>query len=369
MAQEIDISLPESDVEDEAAEAEASPDALNVPRYTISSYGVDYPLDALYKRLTSRTDGELPDIFIPDFQRGYVWTKRQADRFIESLLLGLPVPGIFLSRDEKTKKLFVIDGAQRLRTIKFFIDNDMDGKEFVLNRVNDAFDGKSYEDLSAEDRRQFDDYVIHATVVKQDLPEEDNTSIYHLFDRINTGGTAAQPHEIRRSLFGGTFNDLIEDLNDNKDWRSVYGRRSKRMKDQELILRFLALLYNRRNYSGTMKNFLTDFMGRNREIDGDKSKQYRRTFEDTIRVAYESVGEGVFRPRGAINVAVFDSVMVGIAARLGQGEIDDLKGLRKHYRDLLRDREYEQATQSGTSQQNNVRLRLSKAIQAFSDRR
>jgi Protein of unknown function DUF262 len=83
-------------------------------KYSITAYGADYPVDGLVKRVESG------DIFIPSFQRGYVWSLTRASRFVESLLLGLPVPGIFLSKDEPSQKLLVIDGQQRLRTLQFF---------------------------------------------------------------------------------------------------------------------------------------------------------------------------------------------------------------------------------------------------------
>ena len=109
-------------VEDEAVHSDLEQEVPGIERYDIGFYGTDFPVDALYKRLSSADDEAESDIFIPDFQRGYVWTKKQADRFIESLLLGLPIPGIFLSTDRSTNRRFVIDGGQRLRTIRAFMD-------------------------------------------------------------------------------------------------------------------------------------------------------------------------------------------------------------------------------------------------------
>src|SRR5258706_15619947 len=105
--------LLQSDVE-EAADVDTEE---NYPvEYAISSYGADYPVDGLVKRMSAGS------IFIPPFQRSYVWNVYRASRFIESLLLGLPVPAIFLSRDESTQKLLVIDGQQRLRTLQYFYE-------------------------------------------------------------------------------------------------------------------------------------------------------------------------------------------------------------------------------------------------------
>ncbi len=129
-------------------------------RYTISSYGADYPIDGIVKRLMSRNiiiptfDPESEDsLAIEGFQRQFVWTKNQCDRFIESLLLGLPVPGVFLVK-QQDGCLLVLDGQQRLRTVHAFYQGVLRGKEFVLQFVQDQYKNRSYNTLDIEDRRQ-----------------------------------------------------------------------------------------------------------------------------------------------------------------------------------------------------------------------
>ena len=142
--------------------------------YSITSYGADYPVDSLVKRTNSE------DIIVPTFehheqlsndldafQREYVWTRVKADRFIESLLLGLPVPGIFLVK-EPSGRFLVLDGHQRLFTLRAFCDGVIHGKEYRLEGVQERFKGKTYRELDVEDRRRIDDSIIHATVVRQD---------------------------------------------------------------------------------------------------------------------------------------------------------------------------------------------------------
>ncbi|HSE57197.1 MAG TPA: DUF262 domain-containing protein, partial [Nitrospiraceae bacterium] len=109
-------------------------------KYSITSYGADYPVDSLIKRIA---DGS---IYVPSFQRGYVWKVKQASRFIESLLLGLPVPGIFLSKEQGTQKLLVIDGQQRLRTLQYFYEGIFEpgGKKFSLRGVQSKYNGSTY---------------------------------------------------------------------------------------------------------------------------------------------------------------------------------------------------------------------------------
>ncbi|NET72571.1 MAG: DUF262 domain-containing protein, partial [Sphaerospermopsis sp. SIO1G2] len=210
----------------------------NIPfKYSITSYGADYPVDSLFKRM------ENGSIYIPSLQRRYVWKLEQASRFIESLLIGLPVPGIFLSKEKETGKLLVIDGQQRLRTLQYFYNGifQPSGKKFALKDVQEEFQGRTYESLEEEDRRRLDDSIIHATIVTQDEPSEDDSSIYHIFERLNTGGTTLQPQEIRSSMYHGEFNNLLKNLNNHPAWRNIYGKSNKSMRDEEMILRFLAL--------------------------------------------------------------------------------------------------------------------------------
>ena len=364
---------PDAHVEDEAVDSDSSREVPGIERYTIGFFGADYPVDALYKRLSSDGDGPEGDIFIPDFQRGYVWTKPQADRFIESLLLGLPVPGIFLSNDPETNKRLVIDGSQRLRTIKFFMDTrTADGKTYLLGKgVHEDFAGKGYHTLTAEDRRRFDDTIIHATIVRQDKPEGDRRSLFHLFERLNTGGTAAQPHEVRRSLWGGTFNSLLQTLDDNEHWRHIFGPPSKRVKDQELILRFFALYKEGGSYGvaeGTMSGFLTSFMARYRNISESEAQDLRVLFEDIIELVDEALGTEAFRPEKRLNAAVFDAVMVGLAAARAHGGLPSHDIFLAVYNALTKEPDFISATTTGTSQQLNVKNRLNLAQEAFRTR-
>src|SRR5712692_9331427 len=167
--------------------------------YSITAYGADYPVDSLVKRIASN------DIIVPrfswepdekseivGFQREYVWPRTKADRFVESLLLGLPVPGIFLVK-EQSGRFLVLDGHQRLFTLHAFYDGVIHAEEYRLTSVQERFAGKRYKDLDVEDRRRLDDSIIHATVVRQDEPSEDQSSIYVIFERLNTGGINIQP--------------------------------------------------------------------------------------------------------------------------------------------------------------------------------
>ncbi len=121
-------------------------------------------------------DDEKEKSEVVGFQREYVWSRPKADRFIESLLLGLPVPGIFLVK-EAGGRLLVLDGHQRLFTLRAFYDGIIHGKEYKLENVQKQFLDNTYADLDTEDRRRLDDSIIHATVIRQDEPSDDQSSI------------------------------------------------------------------------------------------------------------------------------------------------------------------------------------------------
>lgn len=337
---------------------------VEVPfQYSIASYGADYPIDGLIRRLV---DGS---IFVPSFQRSFVWNIKQSSRFIESLLLGLPVPGIFLSKDTATQKLLVIDGQQRLRSLQYFYVGEFPDKShiFTLKGVQPQYEGLTYNTLSDEDRRRLDDSIIHATVVRQEEPSDDISSIYLLFERLNTGGVLLQPQEIRACIYIGGFKDLLGVLNDHSTWRAIYGAYSARMKDQELILRFLALYFYSDNYKRPMTDFLNRYMGGNRFFRLQPEKLLSDTFINTIDVVYNAIGSKAFRRQRALNAAVFDSVMVGIARRLERGSINDYAELDRRYQSLLEDDYYSFLTRASTSNDENIERRLALTVNSFSN--
>ena len=328
--------------------------------YSITSYGADYPVDSLINRLRDQK------IKIPAFQRGYVWSEKQASRFIESLLLGLPVPGIFLSRDLDSPDLLVIDGQQRLKSLLFFYQGFINDKVFRLKEVQKNFEGKTYQELDVQDRQRLDDSIIHATIVKQDEPSQDNSSIYLIFERLNSGGVQLQPQEIRSAIYSGSFADLIQSLNNLTAWRNIYGNRSVRLKDQEFILRFFAMYFYRNNYKKPLKGFLNDYMAKNRDLQLNNAEELTNIFKNTVGFINKTLGKKAFRPFRAINASIFDSVMIGVAETYTKNtKFPDRKAFLLAYDELLKDEAYLQSTTDGTSDEPVVEKRMRLAINAF----
>ena len=340
-------------------------------RYDISSYGADFPVDSLVRRL-KHGDIVIPTFGhhnsdngeIPGFQRNYVWSKQKADRFIESLLLGLPVPGIFLVND-KEGRLLVLDGQQRLRTLQKFCARSGTGRKYQLRKVHPSFEGKTYSDLNPIDRRRLDDSIIHATVVKQIVPTDDQSSIYDIFERLNTGGVNLQPQEIRVALYHGELAHVLSELNEDANWRSLYGKKSNRLKDLEMILRFFAFYYRGDIYAEPMKKFLNDYMSTNQDLKCQNRCELKKLFGDTTSFLMDHVGKEAFRPQGRLNAAVLDSVMTGLAKRIQRGSIENPSEVKKRLLDLFKNDEYLSAVGAGTAEESKVKIRQRLALKAF----
>ncbi len=175
------------------------------------------------------------------------------------------------------------------------------------------------------------------------------------------------PQEIRTAIDHGAFIDLIKELNEYDKWRSIYGKKSSRLKDQELILRFLAFYFSSDTYEKPMHEFLNKFSQKHRKADEQFLMEARKIFTSTIDVVQQSIGKKAFRLVAGVNAAVFDSVMVGLARKLNKMRIEDYEKVKKAYNDLLNDTEYVRLVSQSTSDESNVSSRLKKTTEKFDD--
>ncbi|CUW45471.1 hypothetical protein B3286c2_0588 [Brucella vulpis] len=190
-------------------------------RYDIASY----PSDLTIQFLKDMWDNN--DIIIPDFQRNFVWTIKQSSALIESFLLGLTVPHAFFYVDDENKNL-VIDGQQRITSLIYFIDGyfgdeTVQGKRqvFRLTGLSDKspFTKKRFVDLEERDRRKLLGAVLRVVNIRQMAPKDSGTAAFHIFERLNTGGTPLKPQEIRNCVFHGDIVKKINQINVDKNWR------------------------------------------------------------------------------------------------------------------------------------------------------
>lgn len=325
MTKELNLS---EEVEFEEIQSEEEDKEIETAGYKINTYGADLTIENLSQKI------DLKEIIIPPFQRKYVWPKKKASKLIESFLLGLPVPQIFLYREEENQDLLVVDGQQRLKTINYFFKGVFDDQTvFSLVGVKECWEGKTYDSLNEIDKRKFKNFILRATIFEQVDPK-DKTSIFEIFERLNTGGMALTQQEIRNCVIRGDINDFLNILNSNSDWRNLLNKElpDSRMRDIEMILRFFSLFYNWKNYEKPMKDFISDFMRLNKKIDKEKQHEMKSIFEDVVKKINKEIGVGAFKVKSGVNIALMDSLMVGIAS-VGTNNIINLDEKYKKIKD------------------------------------
>lgn len=350
------------EIESEELDLEAS-----LSTYEILTYPADYTLQVLFDKY------QKGQVTVPRFQRKFVWSQVQASKLIESFLLGLPVPAIFLYSEPTTNELLVVDGQQRLKTVAYFFEG-LFGEEFKGARSvfrltgldeKSPYLGSTYADLENKNPAAFNklnDSVLRAFVIKQ-LDPRDDTSIYHVFERLNTGGTLLHPQEIRNAIHQGPFNDLLIASNERPSWRQIFGRPmpEKRQRDVELMLRFFALVKDSGVYEKPMKDFLNNFMRRNQHADDAQLLELTQLFDRTADRVRGDLGEKPFHIRAGLNAAVFDSVFVAV----GKHVDDDAPDLAERYAKLIADSEYLTWVSSNTTDKETVANRLERAEQVL----
>jgi|SRR5665213_872147 len=354
--------------EEESDLVDAEPIALSV-----SYSGQDFDVDGLVRRLISK------DILIPTFgheddrissagfQRSFVWVRPQMDRFVESLLLGYPIPGIFLVR-QADRRYLVLDGQQRLKTLQYFRDGLYEGKEFSLKNVADEFRGLTYKTLTEEQRRLLDDTFLQATIVATDGTPASLEAIYQIFERLNSGGTQLTPHEIRVALFAGPLIDFVEKLNKNEQWRELYGKRSPRLRDQELVLRIIALYNDSAAYRRPLKSFLNTFAARNRDLEYYATDTITSLFASASQLLVDAGGGDILRPRGSqLNVALTEAIFVGLMRRIDSGDDITSDQVAAAVEAISRNPEVESVTSKATADEDKVRTRIDIASRIFTD--
>lgn len=324
-----------------------------------------------------RTLGELYDLWkkncisMPEFRRGYAWTPAQASRLIESFMMDLPVPPVFMMLDANDNEL-VVDGMHRLSTVFYFFDGRYGGggylnpsQEFRIVGINKNSEiyGKRFDDLPDYIQKELKGQLLRTILIRRDPPENgdiDGTVAYHIFERLNTGRAGMSEQEIRSCAYSGRLNDLIRDLNGGKDWRKVLGisRPDPRMHDLELVLRCMALAHRWNAYRGPMKDFLSDFMHDMRNPPDYFIQWKKELFGDVCRGIVGHLGERPFHnQRGALNAPLLDAVFVAFARSAG-----DVPGdIKERFESLKKDALFAPAPAASTPSAPAVERRIEAA--------
>ncbi len=351
----MNTEFEELDLDTEIEEEDA---AVSIT-YDIATYPSDFTLSGIAQMWK---DG---DIIIPDFQREFVWSIRQSSLLIDSFLCGLPVPPVFFYIDDKNKNL-VIDGQQRIMSVVFFIEGyfgreSTHGKKQVFRLsgldTKSPYHNLSFADLNDSDQRKIKQAVLRAVNIRQLNPVGESTSAYHIFERLNTGGTPLKPQEIRNCVFRGPFSTMLKSLNKDENWRTILGKKhlDRHQKDVEILLRVFALVGAVNKYEKPMKEFLNIAMKRHNEGDTKKVIKFLEIFPKVTKAVVSSLGPKPFHLRGPINVSALDSVMCVLIENFNKF---DPNNLESRYKKLLADREFERVTQLGTTDKQTLQDRI-----------
>jgi len=339
-------------------EAEQEEDEVSVI-YDIATYPSDFTLSGIEQMWK---DG---DISIPDFQREFVWTIRQSSLLIDSFLSGLPVPPVFFYIDDDNRNL-VIDGQQRILSVVFFMEGYF-GKEstqgkraiFRLAGLGDdsPYDNKRFEDLEENDQRKLKQAVLRAVNIRQLSPKDESTSAYHIFERLNTGGTPLRPQEIRNVVFRGEFNQLLKNANNDDNWRKIIGKPylDKHQKDIELLLRVFSLVGTSGDYEKPMKEFLNGTMKKHAKGKSKKVSSFFEVFPLLTKIIIDELGAKPFHLRGPMNVSALDSVF---SVFIENYKIIDSTALASRYKELKKDPKFNEYTSYNTTDNITVENRI-----------
>ncbi len=370
-------------------------DDLQVDEYDITATPNDFNVITLHNFVESGA------VRIPGFQRNFVWDLTRASKLIESLILGLPVPQLFLYEQARNRFL-VIDGQQRLMSIYYFIKKrfpkkerrvelrtifDKEGRipdeilhddnyfetfnlklaEKLPNHLN-KFKGLNYATLG-DYKTQFDLRPIRNIVVKQNAPNDDDSSMYEVFNRLNTGGINLRHQEIRTSMYHSEFYVMLYKINTYPEFRRLLRSPEPdlHMKDIEILLRSFAMLIEGENYAPSMVKFLNQF-SRKCELHDEAKNSYLENLFQSFLKACSTIDDDAFfnKKNRRFNIALFEAVFTAASEvafkerRLLEGTIDGAKIAA-----LEMDEEFTKASLEGTTRTLNVNKRIERARKAI----
>jgi uncharacterized protein with ParB-like and HNH nuclease domain len=369
----------------------ADDDDLQIDEYDLTATPNDFNVLTIFNFIQSGA------VKIPGFQRNYVWDIKRASKLVESLILGLPVPQLFLY-EESRNKFLVIDGQQRLLSLYYFIKQrfprtekraelrqvfNKEGlipdellhddryftafklslPEVLPNRPN-KFKGLNYATLG-DYKTQFELRPIRNVIVKQNAPKDDDSSVFEIFNRLNSGGINLRPQEVRISLYHSAFFDMLYRINAEKEWRRILrlAEPDLHVKDVEVLLRGFAMLVDGAVYAPSMTKFLNNFSKKCRSNNDDENKYYEQLFVSFLR-ASASLPDDIFvsKRTSRFNVALFEAVFsAALAQRVASHALATGSLNADQVKALDNDPEFQEASQRGTTQTANVKKRLARA--------
>jgi hypothetical protein len=378
MADEEQNEDPHMGDDDTPAESQKSlEDKYREQMRQIMPQKIELPISTLPQMIAKQID------LNPEFQRRGRWDQERRSRFIESLIMNVPIPPVFLGEDDYGSYV-VLDGRQRLTAVHEFLKNT-----YTLRglKVWQELNGKTYDDMEKKklDRFLTRRFIPAVLILKESSPQVK----YDVFDRLNTGGVIANAMEIRNAVFQGGFTKLLRELSASVTFRRLWGIPSDdaqrendatytKMTDLELVLRFFAL---QRPEEMNLKfiDHLSDFMEvRNRQYKEEShlALDDRRQFETAVKNCAKILGEHAFRknqteahPTGKRSAPLADAFLIALAGvdPLAINEIS-AQAIREGLHTLLRtNEEFQNAISTGTNGKGAITTRVRAAQKAVQE--
>ena len=341
---------------------------------TVKTQTIEVDLETLVKKI----DRKIIKLN-PEYQRNHRWSDDVSSRLIESLVLNIPIPLIYISQDvdvdeeieDNVSRYSVIDGQQRLTAIYKFFKNDFNLTELpVLKELN----GANYNDLPPFLIRRLEERTIRCLRIDSTVDQQVK---YDIFERLNSGAVKLEAQELRNATCRGPFKDLIKVLAGDETFLEICqlgeeSSRVKKMEDQELVLRFFAITYNDgyKEYKGGFKRFLTEKMKDFNKLTETEIGNMKKIFIQTVEKIKESFGNAPFSKyrseedelvkMSKFNAAVYDSIIVPFVG-LGDREPPDYEDFKK----IFKDDEYFAAIEGSVNDVSKLEKRILKGSEAI----
>lgn len=356
---------PEKDLIEKIA-SEENDDYSDDSLFNIASWGADLS----FREIISMYEED--ELVKPELQRKYVWDKVEASRFIESILMGLPVPSVFFAQSGSQK--LIVDGYQRIMTVYDYVRGIFsdDNKVFRLSnsdKINKRWRNKAFSELTTDEQRKIRSTTIHVIIFEQKKPENDDTSLYQIFERINTSGRTLTPQEIRNCVYQGTFNKMLFELNKDKNWRALFGLKTEdsRMRDIEYILRFFAMKSDKvkKKSSGqiSLKKVLNEYMRDYANADESVINGFKVDFTSTMKAIHDKIGTNAFRNYSSgkftnkFHPAIFDAISIAVSETIMSGSGFKPVNEKQHIM-LLQNDEFKDVISMRTTNIDNIKKRI-----------
>lgn len=319
-------------------------------------------------------DGEL--IISPEFQRLFRWSEYQKTRLIESILLGIPIPPIFVVQNNDGV-WELVDGLQRLSTLFSFFgelkeSNEQNNWALTKGDLVEAINGKTYEDLSTFSKISIKRYVFRVEIISSD---SDYNIRYELFNRLNTGGTKLSEQEIRNVIHRGIsdkFNKFLHEKGSNPEFLKVINiseSKEKSLYADELVLRFCSLYKNEKITQLLVKHMNSYMKQKVDETKVDESSLHELgyIFDKTVNLLGKLNNNQIFVPlsrRGGFSPTLYDGIMIGLAYNIYLYE-NNIEKLNNSIEELKERYQTDEILGSRVHNPKNVMERLKIADEIF----